>query len=217
MKRTQTISTPSKKPRSSAPLYARPKAPIRRQQTKETGYVDLASGTYAFDTTGSIVLLATVPQGVIVNTRIGKKIQWKSLQCRGRVEQGSTAVRNDCALLVVYDKHPRDALPAITDILDSANATSFNNDANSGRFRILKRADFLLNSSAAGVFTDTSAMSADFYLDLKGLSVEYEAAGTGAIGDFSTGALYLVTVGINGAGTSAASATLGFRTRFVDV
>jgi len=42
--------------------------------SRETGYVDLAVANYALDTTGSIVLLATVPQGTSVQQRVGKKI-----------------------------------------------------------------------------------------------------------------------------------------------
>lgn len=182
----------------------------------EVNYVDLASATYAFDTTGSITLLATVAQGTSVNTRIGKKCMWKSIQMRGFANSGTTATYNDCAILLVYDKRPQGALPAITAILDTANARSMNNDANSPRFTILRRWDFPLVSNAGTPLGEESFRSVDSFVRVN-KPVEFAAAGTGAIGDIVVGALYLVTVGSNPAGTAAASLTAGFRTRFVDM
>lgn len=190
--------------------------------SKETGFVDTALASYNMDTTGSIVLIPTIAQGASVNQRIGKKIVLKSLQARGQVFNGSTGSINDVAFLIVYDKRPTGSLPAITDILVTATAASMNNDANSGRFQILKREDFLLVGNITGTpatqsLTETSAMSADFFLDLKMKPEVFKAAGTGAIGDIEEGALYLVTVGSIAAGTAAATLSIAFRTRFVDV
>lgn len=187
--------------------------------SQETGFVDLASASYNMDTTGSIVLLATVAQGASVNQRIGKKILLKNLQCRGSVAANGTAILNDVAMLIVYDRRPTGSLPAITDILVSANSASFNNDANSGRFQILKREDYTLtgNPLNASTITERTVHEGSFFLSLKGLPTVFKVAGTGAIGDIEEGALYLVTVGNQAAGTTAATATLAFRTRFVDV
>lgn len=190
--------------------------------SKETGFVDTALANYNFDTTGSIALIATVAQGASVNQRIGKKALWKSLQARGQAFSGTVSAINDCAMLIVYDKRPTGALPAITDILVTASAGAMNNDANSGRFSILKRWDFVLLGNFTGVLatqqlTDVTAASADFFLNLKSKKVDFKAAGTGAIGDIEEGALYIVTVGSQAAGTSAAVLNIGFRTRFVDI
>lgn len=185
--------------------------------SRETGYVDLASAGYAFDTTGSITLLATIAQGASTSQRVGKKVLYKSLQLRGSYFPNTTAVVNDCALLIVYDKRPTGSLPAITDVLNSANANSFNNDANSGRFRILKRVDFTLSGNSTTPATDSCIVEADFYLNLRRLPLTFKLAGTGAIGDIEEGALYAITVGTNAAGTTAASGTLAYRTRYWDV
>lgn len=192
---------------------------------KETGYVDIAVANYALDTTGSVTLLNTVAQGASVNQRVGKKIVMKGLQCRGYMQNNATAIFNDVAYIIVYDKRPTGALPAVTDILVTASAQAFNNDTNAGRFRILKRCDEMLIGNGSqtappvsdGNLTDLYVKGADFYLDLKGLGVTYKAAGTGAIGDIEEGALYLVTVGQRAAGTTAAAASLGFRLRFTDI
>lgn len=190
--------------------------------SRETGFVDLGAASYNIDTTGTITLIPTIAQGASVNQRVGKKILLKSLQCRGFAVNGSTATINDSAIIFVYDKRPTGALPAITDVLVSANSQSLNNDANSGRFSIVKRLDFMMIGPQTGTIateqlTDSTGVSCDFYLDLRKRACTFKAAGTGAIGDIEEGALYMITVGQVAAGTGAASATLSFRTRFIDV
>lgn len=186
---------------------------------KETGYVNLAAAAYPMDTTGSVTLLATIAQGAAVTQRVGKKVMLKSIQCRGNWSNGSTATNNDVAMLVVYDKRPTGSLPAVTDILASASSLAFNNDANSGRFVVLKRMDDVLvgNNTAAANYTEAQYKSVDFWLALRGLPLVFKAAGTGAIADIEEGALYLVTMSNSAAGTGAASANVAFRTRFVDM
>ena len=166
-----------------------------------------------------MTLLNTVAQGAGVTQRVGKKIVLKGLQCRGNLQNGSTANSNDVAFMIVYDKRPTGALPSITDILNTATSTSMNNDANGGRFSILKRWDEILigNLTAAANYTEAVVKSCDWYLPLNGKATVYKAAGTGAIGDIEEGALYLVTVGQVAAGTAAAVMRAGFRLRFIDV
>jgi len=187
--------------------------------SRETGFVDVAAAAYNMDTTGSIVLLNTIPQGASVSQRVGKKVLLKSLQCRGSVAANGTAILNDVAFMIVYDRRPTGSLPAITDILVSASSTAFNNDANSGRFQILKREDYTLtgNPLNATTITERTVVEGSFFLGLKDMPTVFKAAGTGAIGDIEQGALYLLTVGNVAAGTAAATATLAFRVRFMDV
>ena len=191
----------------------------RGVMSKESGFVDLAAATYACNSTGSITLIATVAQGTSVNQRVGKKIQWKSMQIRGTVQANPTTVSNNSAWLIVYDRRPTGSLPAITDVLSSATAISFTNDANSGRFQILKRWNdtILGNVGTAGQQTDKTSIVVDEFLSLRSLPCAYKAAGTGAIGDIEQGALYLITVGDNAAGNTDSDAILAFRTRFLDV
>lgn len=194
----------------SSPAYIQP-----RRSSQEPGYVDLASANYSLDLTGSIALINTIPQGAGTSQRVGKRVTLKSLQCRGYSFAGSTANFNDGAIIIVYDKRPNGSLPAIADILVSASSTSFNNDVNSGRFRILKREDFFLMGNSTTP-TDSSGCSNDFFFSLKGLPQVFKAAGTGAIDDIEEGAIYVITVGSNTAGTGAATANLGFRVRYYD-
>lgn len=207
-------------------LTYRPSAPLRgssrwlaaqRGASRETGYVDFAAAAFNASTTGTISLIATVPQGASVNQRVGKKIMLKSIQVRGQSISGTTTAVADCAMIIVYDRRPTGALPAITDILDSANSSAFNNDANAGRFQILKRVDYTHTGNSATPATGGEIVDMATFLSCKGLMTVYKAAATGAIADIEQGALYCVTVGSNVAGTTAPVLTLGFRTRFVDV
>jgi len=197
--------------------YSRNARAYGMRSVVEPGYVDLAYGLYALDTTGGIALLNTIPQGAGTSERVGKRVALKSLQCRGYIGTNAATIASDVAYMIVYDKRPTGVLPGITDILVSINARAFNNDTNSGRFRILKRVDEVLIGSAANQYTCCSTKSADWYLDLKGLPQVFKAAGTGAIGDIEEGALYIVTVGTIGAGTTAAVMGAAFRLRYVDV
>lgn len=189
----------------------------RVQPKKSAGYVDLAYVGYNCDTTGTITLLATIAQGASVSQRIGKKAMYKSLQMRGLISSNATTTVADAAVLIVYDREPTGSMPLITDILNTAHSASFLNDNNSERFKIVRRFDFTLTGNATTPATGNEATSVDEYIDLKGLPVQFKSAATGAIGDLAVGALYLVTVGNIVAGTAAAQAALGFRTRFYDV
>jgi len=196
---------------------------LQRAYAKEKGYVDNAAAPYALDTTGSVNLLNIIAQGSATNQRVGKKVVLKGLQCRGNIANNSAAVLNDVAYMIVYDKRPTGTLPLVTDILVAANSAALNNDNNAGRFRILKRCDDVLigNTSLTGAvanaLTEATYKSADWWLDLKSAPTTYKATASGDIGDIEEGALYLVTIGSNAAGTGAATANMAFRVRFLDV
>lgn len=180
-------------------------------------YVDLAQTAYANDTTGSIALIATVPQGTTQTTRVGKKIVWDSIQMKGETFGNAAGIFNRCMNLVVYDKRPTGALPAITDILVAANAMSHNNDDNSNRFRIIRKWYFhVLQSNIAAACAEYALKHFDEFIPLHKYC-EYKSLGTGAIADIEEGALYFVTVGNNVAGTAAASTAMVFRTRYHEV
>jgi len=181
----------------------------------DTGYIDVAPAVYAGNTTGSITLLNPVPPGASQNQRVGKKILLKGLNVRGMVYNNSTATFTDNALIIVYDKRPVGTTPAITDVLKSASSFSQNNDDNASRFRILRRFDFVLSGNAT-TMTATSALSVDFYVDLKKAITVYKSVGTGAIGDISEGALYMITIGAAAPGTGDADFELSTRVRYYD-
>ena len=136
-------------------------------------------------------------------------------EIRGTVQANATTVSNNSAWLIVYDRRPTGSLPAITDVLSSATAISFTNDANSGRFQILKRWNDTILGNGHGRSADGQVKRRRRRVPpLRSLPCAYKAAGTGAIGDIEQGALYLITVGDNAAGNTDSDAILAFRTRF---
>lgn len=185
--------------------------------SKETGFVDVAANTYALNTTGNITLVNVVPQSAAVSGRVGKKILLKSLQMRGQATPDTTTIICLGAALLIYDRRPTGSLPAITDVLNTIDCFSFLNDANSGRFKVLRRWNYKFVGSTATAVTDTQINTVDEFVDLKRRPTVYKAAGTGAIGDIEEGALYLITLGSASAGTADAVLNVGIRVRFWDV
>lgn len=198
-------------PRRRAPMYK----PVRG--AGESNYVDIASANYEMSTTGTITLLNTVAQGVSVSQRVGKKWRMSTLQFRGKWTSGASSTIPDGALLVVYDKRPTGALPAITDVLVSADSKAFNNDVNADRFVIVKRWDKTFAGNTSTPATGKEVYGFDHTVNLRNRLVVNKAAGTGAIGDIEQGALYMITVGDTASGAADAQFTGGVRLRFKDI
>jgi hypothetical protein len=202
--------------RAIAPVvYARPTM-LQRKSLNEKNFVDLANTSYAADTTGTITLIATIPQNASQNGRVGKRVKFRYIYLRGQAANGGTATRNKVSLIIVYDRRPTGSLPSITDVLVTANSLSFNNDTNSDRFTIVKRCNYVLNGNDTSGRTANSAVDIEEYINLRGKTSVFKAAGTGAIGDISVGALYAITVGDTAAGTAAATFEVGYRTRYTE-
>lgn len=192
---------------------------VMKEKSKDAGFVDNTGVGLELNTTGTIALVATIAQGASVNQRIGKKAVLKSIQMRGYVVSDTTTLYSVGTLMLVYDRKPTNALPAISDILVSPSSFAFLNDVNSDRFQIVRRwnFNFVGNSLTPGQATDSTAYALDEFVDLKKRPIEFNAAGTGAIGDIAKGAIYIVAVGSRPAGTNDALGSVSFRTRFIDV
>lgn len=189
---------------------------VAKQQAKGAKFVDFANSAFAMNTTGTIALVATIPQNVSVNSREGIKATYKSIQIRGTVQADTTSVAPVGTMILVYDRKPTNALPAITDILVTASSNSFLNNVGASRFQIVRRMDFQFLGNTTTPSTGAESYFVDEFVDLKKRQAVFAGA-TGAIGDITEGALYLITVGNVAAGTADASANVGCRTRFIDV
>jgi len=191
-------------------------AQLRRATPQEVNYVDLPLVTYDLNSTGSIVLISTIAQGASVNQRIGKRAFYKSLIIRGLAFTGASTTFLDAAFLIIYDKRPTGALPAITDILTSVSPSAFMNDNNTGRFEVIRRQDFCLIGNQTTPQTGQEAKNVDLYIPLNKRPITFESAGTGAIGDIDSGALYLVTLSSVVPGANAGILRVACRTRFTE-
>lgn len=195
------------------------KIPVLPLAISDAKYVDTALATYAFDTTGSITHLSIIPTGDLVGTRDGQSCRLTSLQIRGLGKANSATDIAQGVFYIIWDAMPNKALPAITDIFTAANSTAFTNRENNGRFTILKKRFFDFTAPVGGSAGDTTKQqTVDHWMKLPpGCVIQCTAADTtGVIGNRIKGALYLVTMGSQAAGTAAAECSLKFRLGFSD-
>lgn len=210
---------PMKKPRYTA--QARINPPPRRALAGEGKYFDIASGTLGLNTTGSITHIDVVPVGSTVNSRDGRKFKNTSMQIRGVALSDSTTATSTGAMYLVWDRQPNKALAGITDVLDSVSSYSFAKRENTQRFKIIKkwRWTFNGNNTTAGQQTSNTSYDIDDYVRLPPECVAEctTADTTGVIANRVTGALLLVTVGNQPAGTADANVIVTTRVNFVDI
>lgn len=209
-----------KKPRYTA--QARINPPPRRALAGEGKYFDIAAGSTALNTTGSVTHIDVVPVGSSVNSRDGRKWKNTSFQIRGIAGNDNTATTTQGALYLVWDRQPNKALAGVTDILDSASSTSFAKRENAQRFRILKKWRWVFNGNGAtaGQQTSGTAYDIDDYVRLPDECVAEctTADTTGQIANRVTGALLLVAVGNQaGPATNDGYVTITTRVNFVDL
>lgn len=188
---------------------------------KEVHTLDINNWVLAFNTDATdnnVYLVNDIAQGTASDERVGRQCLLKSLQFHGFCYNNSTSSTNKCAIMVIWDTKPRATKPTMQDLLNVVSANGFPNVNNLERFTVLKRIDFYLmgQPGSATAITTLSYKAIDFFLDLKGRKVVYGPAGTGTIGDIEEGALYIATVGVNIAGTTAAGINFGARLRFWD-
>lgn len=188
----------------------------RKAPTGEPGFVDLASANYACNTTGSITHVNIIPQGSSVNQRIGKKCHLDYIHVRGLLSADTATTATKASLILVYDKRPVAAVPAITEYLNTISSNSFLLDANRDRFITLWRKDYIVIGNITTPTVGKEYFDIDTVVRVNKQEI-FKAVGDGAMGDIETGAVYLITVGNTAAGTGDANATLGFRTVFHDV
>ncbi len=147
--------------------------------------------------TGSINVIA---QGVTEKTRIGRKCVIKSILWRYNLELLASAdvgASETVRCIVYLDKQCNGAIATVTGILESTNYQSFNNLANSGRFRILYDRVHALNPTAAagnGTANDVPSfeMNASFYKKVN-IPIEFDST-TGAITEMRSNNLCIMTV-----------------------
>lgn len=194
--------------------------PVRRSMKQvDAKYHDIAVASYQCDTTGSVTHLDVVPQGTTVNTREGKAFMPTSINIRGYLVAGVTAVFNDYAIMYVWDRQPNKGAFVIGDLLDTPTPGSQNKRENQSRFQVIRRFDGVLMGKGDGSTTGDFGASFDHYIKLpKGLVAQCTTADTtGAIANRISGALFQVTVGNNAAGTTACFVNNTMRINFVDV
>lgn len=209
----------------------------------EIKLVDSGTLTSTFDSSATrVTALNLTLQGAAETNRIGRKICLKSLMIRGQVlfrQQGAAPAPDFLRCLLVYDRQPNGATPALGDVLQNTDINGTNttdamamvNISNADRFKILR--DWYWNMAgvvqvaAAGppiTYTQAQIPAIDYkptsfkaFVKLLGWETHYNGVNGGTIADVTTGALLLFTVGMNSLANSQYTLQFSTRVRFSDM
>jgi len=166
-------------------------------------------GDNGFDTGMSCLNL--VQAGSAFYQRIGSKINIKSIEVSGVIEQGATAgYMAKLRYLIVYDRQSNGAYPTLQNILqDNDGNLTFNsgvNMQNRARFSIIRDKRFVIDSGAG--------LQKQIHEYCKGRWESDYGTTTGLIGDVRSGALYFIAFGQGfGAGGGDASIPVALKSR----
>lgn len=154
---------------------------------KSIDFQQTDTATQATDTLHGPFLINAIAQGSTQAQHIGRKLTLRSVQYRfhtGLVAGGSTLAQAAMRVLIVYDRTPSGALPALADIFNPV--TSFigmQTLGNSDRFLIVMDR----------IHEPTSALSQNYGQGYRKVCLEQNFIGANAdIASISTGALYII-------------------------
>lgn len=207
---------------------------LRGAARPEVKAVDIPLQGKLLSTTATFHLLNGIQEGSSFYNRIGRRIEMKSLHLTGWLDQtgNGAGVDDYCRIMVIYDQQPTGAFPTIASIL-----TSYDNTGNptttvsdhlnlNNRDRYTMLADIRFTTSRdAGLSTDGTIGATNScqetninrFIKLRGLQTMFNTTtNPAAIGDISTGALYLVTYGRVVAATAAYTLMFTSRLRYRD-
>lgn len=206
----------------------------------EVKTVDLFQFATNFDTIGTFTCVNLPLEGASFYNRIGRKIMAKSLHVFGHIEctDGNAGATGEDygRLMVIYDRQPNGALPAVADVLTSYNnagATSSTasdslNMNNRDRFVVLRDERIVLPAvGALGVTPINSSLGTDptlstskreinFFIKCKDLETHFKAS-AGTIGDIATGSIFVFSISGQSHGNLAYIAAVSTRLRYHDV
>ena len=206
---------------STAPLATRSRAALSEIKSFDCPFQGgnipspgaISSGEPALAFRG-ITEVNCIPQGATVANRIGNKVIVKSVHARILISAAPGAATQEVArVMLVYDRQPNGAFPAIGDILLDQPAGTTNlqasiNIANKSRFTILRDQRLLFDQGRG------TTNYCDWYI--KGRwEVEFGAT-TGNIGDFRTGSILFIAYLPLATGATVTMTQPGFRIRYFD-
>lgn len=209
----------------SAPVANRGFGSMNLRLNREKKFFDIASAAYSVNSTGVFTLLFCPTLGSDFYNRIGRKTIAKSVYIRGsvalRAAAGFINSPVPCSMLrfiVFIDNQPNGAAPAVTDLLNTANASSQLNPNNRDRFLVIKDKQYTFDNWWASdqflAFNHTiSPLKCYKKLNLETI---FNQTNGGTIGDINSGALYMFWIGTNPAGDGEGLANISTRVRFDD-
>lgn len=182
---------------------------------KELNFVDTNIGVGSVSTTASLILLNGLAQGTTASTRIGRRVQMKSVEIKMAIAALATATTQTVRFALVLDKQANAAAPAFTDIYDSADPRALRNISNKARFWVLYDSGLMPIVGSSAALLDNSYRTLEFYKRIN-IPVQYNAGTAGTVGDIQTNALYWVSIGSVASGTGASNTAGNCRVRYDD-
>lgn len=181
----------------------------------ETHYTDTLSTGNFYTTTGTVALLSAVAQGDDITNRTGRSIRLTHFNYRIRVLRGAGATQSAWVRQIIFaDMNAVDsaagALPAVVDVLATANIDSFRAMAyDQGRFKVISDVTRIIGvpGDRDNFFYDGSWSPEAHHIDYVGTTGNQAAAGKGN--------LYILFIADQVASNAM---TIGYSTRikFVD-
>lgn len=174
----------------------------------ETKVIDVAPTSVAntaFTSTGLVVYLSGISQGTDYNNRIGNSIKSQFMNFVLQITTGNT--NNRCRVILFRDREQRQALPAITDVLESADPYAQYNHNNLNRFTILK--DVM-------TVTDTYHPTRLVEWSKSDKTHIYYSGTTNGVASADENSIFLLFLSDQASGSAAPTAIYGFRLGFVD-
>lgn len=180
---------------------------------KELNFVDIADTAYVIDTTGTLTLLNGIATGDDYSARNGRLVKIKGVEIVGSAKATvTTGLPQPARILLFWDNACSGVAPAITDVLAASTPHSYPLQATVERFTVLWDYQFVLDYNAA----TTSRSITPFSIHIP-LNVMTSFNGTGAtVASISNGGLFMITLGGNVAGTTAGTANIATRVRFLE-
>lgn len=174
----------------------------------EQKFHDLDIDDAAISSAGAILANGScnlIAQGVTESERIGRKctitaINWRFEMTLPEADAVATpGPSGQIRVIVFLDKQANGATAVVTDILETADYQSFNNLANTSRFRTLMDRSYSLNrqslaSDGAGVVSEAEyAVHDTFYKKVK-IPIEFSGA-TGALTEIRSNNIGVLVIG----------------------
>lgn len=223
----------TRKASSTRKVFSKPTAWSRSQARKnypaikgaisnksaELKYIDSGATQSDVDTTGVITLLNPIAQGDDNTNRDGRQV--RTISCWLRLQHSLAGVNNVNSqtgrFIIFWDNASNGVLPTVAQVLVAANPNSFVNLNFQNRFTILyDHTSFYpgVNAAIAGVQSGVDGNMINKYIKINATTT---FIGTGGgITTMGNGGLYLLQVGSQPAGNTAAISMWQTRVRFAE-
>lgn len=212
----KSASVPAKRRKRAARAVAAAAPSSLSFAKTELKYVDKAVDLVSLNSTGDLVLVNGIAAGSGASEHVGREVTMRSVQINLRAQAtAATGVAQIVRFLLVYDRQPNGAAPAITDILTSTTVTAPRNLDNRKRFKILWDEVCPLADRITATESGVQHVYLRFYRRLRH-PIEFNATTSATVTAITTGSMYFVGIGTEASGNTDADCVGTCRIRYAD-